>query len=411
MREVGREVVKDPMFVAENTRPYRLAILASHPIQYHVPLYRALAKRSEIDLTVLFCSNFGLKAYHDRNFGQDVKWDIPLLDGYHNEFLPNVSPRPNPSRFWGLINPVIVQRLRKENFDAVWLHGWALASNCMAWVTAASRHLPIFIRGETNGMTEPVGLKRIAKRILLKKFFKHVTGFLAIGTNNANFYRSYNVSEKRIFMTPYSIDNAFFIGRSQELEGQKRILKEKEGIPPDLPVILFCGKLYDVKRPMDILQAFALLDRSLRASLVFVGDGPLRAEMERFVVQRRVANVHFLGFRNQQELPRCYALADLLVLSSASETWGIVLNEAMCSKLPLIVSDRVGAAADLVRNGVNGFVYPMGNIEALADCITRVITNDVVRDEMGQRSLEIIKRWGPEESVKGVLSCLSAVVN
>jgi glycosyltransferase involved in cell wall biosynthesis len=211
-------------------------------------------------------------------------------------------------------------------------------------------------------------------------------------------------------MTPYSVDNAFFMGRAQDLEDQKRVLKEKEGIPANSPVILFCGKLYAVKRPLDILKAFALLEPSLRASLVFVGDGPLRAEMERFVAQQRVANVFFLGFRNQQELPRCYALADLLVLSSASETWGVVLNEAMCSKLPLIVSDRVGAAVDLVRNGNNGFIYPMGNIEALTECMRRVIKDDEVRKEMGLSSLEIIKRWGPEESVKGVLKCLEAVV-
>jgi glycosyltransferase involved in cell wall biosynthesis len=349
-------------------------------------------------------------AHHDERFGQEVKWDIPLLGGYRHEFLSNVSPSPNPSRFWGLINPAILQRLRMGNFDAVWIHGWALASNCIAWATAASRHLPILLRGETNGMTEPVGIKRIAKKILLREFFSHVSGFLAIGTNNANFYRLYDVSDRKIFMTPYSVDNAFFMGRAQDLEDQKRVLKEKEGIPANSPVILFCGKLYAVKRPLDILKAFALLEPSLRASLVFVGDGPLRAEMERFVAQQRVANVFFLGFRNQQELPRCYALADLLVLSSASETWGVVLNEAMCSKLPLIVSDRVGAAVDLVRNGINGFIYPMGNIEALTECMRRVIKDDEVRKEMGLSSLEIIKRWGPEESVKGVLKCLEAVV-
>ena len=393
------------------SRRFRLAVLSSHPIQYQVPLFRALAARPEIDLTVFFCSDWGLKAYCDEGFGQEVKWDVPLLDGYRYEFLPNVSPKANPSRFWGLINPAIVQRLRKENFDAAWVHGWALASNWIAWATATSRRLPILLWGETNGMTEPIGLKRIAKNIILKKFFSQIAGFLSIGTNNANFYRSYGVSEERIFLTPYSVDNAFFIKRTQELEGQKQVLREKEGMPPNLPVILFCGKFYDVKRPLDILKAFALLDRSLPASLVFVGAGPLRAEMEQFVAQRQVANVYFLGFRNQQELPKCYALADLFVLSSSSETWGVVLNEAMCSKLPVIVSDRVGAAVDLVRAGINGFTYPMGNVVALADCMRRMLKHDEARQVMGLNSLAIIRSLGPEESVEGVLKCIETIVH
>ena len=388
---------------------YSLAVLASHPIQYQAPLFRALAARPEIDLHVYFCSRWGLDEYNDPGFGTRVSWDIPLLEGYQSTFLRNLSPWPSPSRFLGLVNPGIVAATLRRRFDALWIHGWALASNWIAWCGAAAGWLPILLRGEAAGLAEPTGLKGAVKRLVLKTLFHRIAGFLAIGTNNANFYRSYGVSEEQIFLTPYAVDNAFFLNHARALEGQKLLLRAKEGLPPDRAVILYCGKFQEKKRPMDLLAAFALLNRNDTASLVFVGDGPLRLEMERFVAERRMAHVYFLGFRNQTELPACYGMADVLVLPSGFEPWGLVLNEAMCFGLPVIVSDRVGAAADLVRNGVNGFIYPAGNIHALADRLQRVLANEQARGEMGKQSCAIINRWGFEEDIAGLLNALHAV--
>lgn len=388
---------------------YRLAVLASHPIQYQAPLFRALADWPEIDLHVFFCCRWGVERYQDPGFGRSFSWDIPLLNGYPYTFLKNLSPWPGPSRFSGVMNPEIATAIFRRNFDAIWIHGWYLASNWIAWGAAAISRLPMLLRGETSGLAEPAGLKRKVKRVVLKTFFSQVAGFLAIGTNNANFYRSYGVSERQIFLTPYAVDNTFFLKHARALEGQKLLLRAKEGLPPDRAVILYCGKFQEKKRPMDLLAAFALLNRNHTASLVFVGDGPLRLEMERFVAERRMAHVYFLGFRNQTELPACYGMADVLVLPSGFEPWGLVLNEAMCFGLPVIVSDRVGAAADLVRDGVNGFIYPAGNIHALADRLQRVLANEQARGEMGKQSRSIINRWGFEEDIAGLLNALHAV--
>src|ERR671923_2005224 len=131
-------------------RPYRLAVVASHPIQYQAPLFRALAARPEIDLTVLFCGDWGLESYDDKGFGRELKWDVPLLDGYRSEFLPNVSPKPSPSRFWGLINPGVVRRLRAGRFDALWMHGWAKFTDWLAMLTAFASGVPVLLRGETT---------------------------------------------------------------------------------------------------------------------------------------------------------------------------------------------------------------------------------------------------------------------
>lgn len=383
-------------------------MLASHPIQYQAPLFRALAARPEIQLHVFFCRRWGIDPYQDPGFQITLSWDTPLLEGYPYTFLPNWSPFPSSSGFFGTINPGILSALRPGSFDAVLIHDWALASDWLGWAAAAFRRLPILLRGETNGLAEPTGLRRWIKRFILKILFCRVEGFLAIGTHNANFYRSCGVPENRIFWTPYAVDNSFFLKQAGPLNGPKALLRAKKGLPPDPPVILFCGKLIEKKRPFDLLKAFSLLDGNPKSSLAFVGEGPLRIPMKRFVAEKGLANVFFLGFCNQSELPPCYAMADALVLPSGEEPWGLVLNEAMCFGLPIIASDRVGAAADLVREGLNGFVYPVGDVTALAEGLRKTLRDPDVGQAMGSRSKEMIQRWGLEETVEGIVQCLNA---
>ena len=392
-----------------NRTPYKLAVLGSHPIQYQAPLFRVLAQKPAIDLHVFFCRRIGWERYQDPGFGVTFSWDIPLLEGYKHTFLRNISPYANSSRFFGAVNPGIVAAMLRGKYDAIWINGWALATNWIAWAGVSALHVPILLRSETNGLAEPRGLRRGVKRMVLQTFFSRVAGFLAIGTNNENYYKSYGVPQERIFLTPYSVDNAFFMERARGLAGQKRGLREKEGIPPDLPIILFCGKFQEKKRPLDLLKAFSLLNGQPPAALVFVGDGILRPAMERFVAQHSLPHVFFLGFKNQQDLPACYAMSDLLVLPSSGEPWGLVVNEAMCFGLPVIASDRVGAAADLVNPGVNGFTFRLGDIESLAGLLRSLLLDGETRKKMGAQSYSLISQWGIPEDVQGILQSLRQV--
>ena len=183
------------------THCFRLAILASHPIQYQVPLFRALASSPQIDLHVFFCSNLGARTYLDSGFQVRLSWDIPLLEGYKFSFLTNLNPRPRPSAL-GLINPGIVAHIFNRRFDAILINGWALASNWIAWGAATVKRLPVLLRGESNGLSEPRGAKLVAKSILLRTMFRRVRGFLAIGTNNLNFYRSYRYPSGENLLDP-----------------------------------------------------------------------------------------------------------------------------------------------------------------------------------------------------------------
>ena len=278
-------------------------------------------------------------------------------------------------------------------------------------LTAFAAGIPVILRGETTLLPHMPSWKAAIKRAVLSLLFKKVSGFLAIGRYNAEFYEAYGVPKEKIFLVPYAVDNSFFLSKAEEQLPEKIELKRNVGIPDDLPVVLFSGKLLDVKRPMDLLMAFAEVSEVVQAALVYVGEGPLRSELEAYVRESRIQHVYFVGFKNQTELPEFYAMADVFVLPSTFEPWGLVVNEAMCFGLLVIVSDQVGAGGDLVQHGVSGFVYPAGQVSALADQLRGVLADPVKRKETGQVSKQLIQQWSYREDVQGIIACLEKVLD
>lgn len=390
-------------------KKYKLAVLISHPIQYQAPLFKLLSNEANIDLTVLYCSEWGLKTYFDENFGQSVKWDIPLLDGYNYKFLKNISPSPNPSKFFGQVNPEIISELKNGSYDAIWIHGWNSVTNWIAMLAAFQFKIPVLLRGETNLLNESTGLKNNFKKLILSNLFKKIRVFLSIGTANEVFYKTYGASEEKIFSVPYTVNNDFFISKANELNPGKKNLKKKYSISADLPVILFSGKLIEQKRPYDLLKAFELISKEVECSLIFVGDGELRKDLEQYVLEKQIKNTYFMGFRNQTELPEIYSMADIFVLPSRFEPWGLVVNEAMCLGLPIVVSDKVGAARDLIKDGVNGYIFPIGNIKSLSGYLKILMTDETKRIEFGQLSRELINKWSYKEDISGIINCLKTL--
>jgi len=395
-----------------NDRVYRIAVLLSHPIQYYTPLFRALAARQEIDLTVYFCSDQGAREYTDYEFGIKVKWDIPLLEGYKYKFLKNNSPTPTIFKpLFGLINPGIVKEIIKNRYDANIVHGWNYITHWLSFITSIITRTPILMRAESPLKQELLKdkWKIYVKRLLLGLLFRGVSGFLAIGSENKEFYKFYGVPENKIFLMPYAVENERLIEGYENLTSLKDKIKEEIGIPLDKVIILFSGKLIEKKRPMDLLKAYERVDTDSKA-LVYLGDGVLRKPLENYVREGNIKDVYFLGFKNQNELPKYYAMADIFVLPSfIGETWGLVVNEAMCFDLPVIVSDMVGCGRDLVKDDENGFVYPVGDIGRLANCLLRLLKEPELRERMGRRSLEIIKKWSFKEDIEGVLSALKFI--
>jgi glycosyltransferase involved in cell wall biosynthesis len=386
-----------------------LLALSSHPVQYQAPLFRKLAGHPEVDLMVYYCSDFGVTENVDSGFGVSIKWDRPLLEGYAYRFLKNYAPSSSPSRFWGLINPGINRALLKERYDAIFIHGYALATNWLAFIGALISKTPVLFRGETLLRPEQAGFKKIIKDTVLKASFRKMKAFLPIGTRSKEFYLSYGISESRMFLTPYSVDNDFFVDRGMPLLARKSEVRRELAIPQEMPVILYAGKLMERKRPMDLVRAFEGLGES--AALVLVGDGELRSPMQDYVRRKNIANVFFAGFRNQSELPEYYAIADMFVLPSAYEPWGLVINEAMSYGLPVITTDGVAASADLIRAGENGFVYAAGDVDALQTLLKDLVSDPGKREKMGQQSRQIISTWNYDACVNGIVDALKYAAN
>ncbi len=383
---------------------YRLALLVSNPIPYHVALYRALAVHSAIDLTVLYCSRLGISGQIDPEFDIPATWHPSLLNGYSHRFLHNVSPLSVPGRFFSLINPGIVSTLWGGGYDAVIIPGYACFSYLLGVLAAWVTKTPVLFRAETMLKREsPWSVKTWGKRLLVRAILRGTSACLAIGTPSMAFYRAFGVPAGRIFWSPYGVDNEFFHRESERWKACRAELKRSIGIAPETPVVLFCGKLVPRKRPADLLAAFCKLNRP--AALVFVGEGRQRAELERLASGR--PDILFPGFIGQQEIVRYYALADLFVLPSERETVALVVAEAMACGLPILLSDAVPSAADFVRPGENGFVFPVGNIGALSSYLERLLWDETLLCRMGQRSLSVIKDWSPQAAVAGILQALN----
>lgn len=388
----------------------RLAILTSHPIQYQTPLFRELAKNTALSPEVFFCWDFGVKPTYDKQFGKMVQWDIPILEGYQYHFLKNLSPWPN-SDFWGQINPGIISGLLKGRHDAILIYGWNSFTNWLAIITALLTGLPILLHAENplNQELQKSKIKLFAKKIIFRLFFSLVKKFLYIGEENKKFYEYYRVPENKLFFTPYAVENDRLRHQAGLLRDQKDKLREKWGIEKNSVVVLFVGKLIAKKNPGDILRAANLVTGRLgkdNLSLVFVGDGSLRSELEKELVSPRL-RVHFAGFQNQRVLPEFYALADFLVLPSGlGETWGLVINEAMNFGLPIVASDLVGCVSDLVIPGETGYTFPLGNLRKLADILKIMVQDTSRRIEMGRAAAKKIAGYSHAEDIKAISRAL-----
>jgi glycosyltransferase involved in cell wall biosynthesis len=190
----------------------------------------------------------------------------------------------------------------------------------------------------------------------------------------------------------------------------EKSVRQQWGIPEDAPVVLFCAKLQPWKRPQDILQAFAKANVP-GTYLLFAGDGSLRRELEAEAEALNVLDrVRFLGFVNQSQLPAVYRCADLFVLPSEYEPFGLVVNEAMLCRCPVVVSDRIGARYDLIREGETGLVYSCGNVDALAAILQNVLPNRVRLRQMGEAAYQRMENWSPREYVEALVQALESRV-
>ncbi len=374
----------------------RLGILTTHPIQYQVPWFRALSKEPGIDLEVLYCMLPDAQQ-QGSGFGVNFQWDVPLLDGYRYRVLENRAKDPAVTTFFGCDTPQIRSVVRGEHWDAFIVNGW-VAKSCLQLLLACRQAgIPCIVRGESNAIRPRAGWKQAVHRALLKQY----SAFLCIGSQNQAFYRANGVPQDRIFRAPYCIENDRFAQPDR---------------PADRPgpfTFLFSGKLIPKKRPLDTLQALKHLLASIgpgKVRLLVAGDGELRAQCEAYVAEHQLP-VEFLGFLNQSRMSQVYGEADCLLLPSDNgETWGLVVNEAMASGMPAIVSDQVGCHPDLIADGVTGYTFPCGDSVALAARMQQMCVSKSAARAMGLTACrQVNESFSYRQVVQGTVSALHHV--
>ena len=395
----------------------RLAYVVSHPIQYQVPLLRRIAREPELELTVLFGSDFSVKGYRDEGFGVEVKWDVPLLEGYRYEFLPALRDTGTEGTFTPISRGISARLRDREGrpaFDVVWVHGYATVNQMQAIVAAKSLGIPVLVRAESwLGDRPRGGAKLWAKKLYFAGLRHLVDAVLYTGTPNRAYWEHYLGEEFPMFLMPYAVDNRWFQQQSAKAAARRRELAEELRLEPGRPVILFASKLQARKRCADLIAAYEKLSPGAGQdpfpALVIVGDGEERAALETQAEATGFNSIRFHGFANQSKLPRLFDLATVFVLPSRHEPWGLIVNEAMNAGCAVIVSDEVGSRFDLVTDGREGCVFPAGDVEALAAALRRVLSLPATAAEMGRRARKRVDAWSFEQDVAGLQEAIAYV--
>jgi glycosyltransferase involved in cell wall biosynthesis len=398
-------------------RTARLAYFVSHPIQYQAPLLRRIAQEPDVELQVFFSSDHSVGQFVDEGFGVKVEWDVPLLAGYQSEFLPKLERgESSTGDALGFARPFsygIFDRIQRGGFDAVWVHGYSTVNALQAIFSASMLDVPVLLRAEsTLHDRERSNAKMLAKEVFFHLLRRHVRGVLAIGKANAQYWHRYMGEDVPLYAMPYAVDNAFFERKASEAGPGTEALRRELGLETGRPVILFASKLQTRKRCGDLLEAWLRLrEAGSSAYFVIIGDGEERATLEKQALGSPYSgDARFLGFKNQTELPAYFALCDVFVLPSIHEPWGLVVNEVMDASRAVIVSDDVGCQPDLVQNGVNGRVFPAGDVGALTESLADVLASPARAREMGSAGLEIVRQHSFEEDVAGLRKALADVV-
>jgi glycosyltransferase involved in cell wall biosynthesis len=350
-----------------------LAILTTHPIQYQVPLWRALARDGRVPFEVWYMSDHGSRLSHDSEFGQSFAWDIDTLSGYPHRFL-SMAGDAAPSSFWKFrLRERLRNRIALSGVEALWIQGWQVAAYWQAARETKAASAQLWMRAESNDLA-PASWKTPFKHLLLGRLFGKVDRFLTIGAANRRLYKRYGIAPARLYPAPYGVDNERFAQQAETLRPGRQALRRAWGIPDDAYCVLFCGKFIAKKHPLDLIAAARrLADGALpNIHLLFVGVGEMEATM-RAACDDAHLKATFAGFLNQTEIAKAYVAADCLALpSDHRETWGLVVNEALASGLPCIASDACGSTEDLVRPIDPRLSFRLGDVGDLTAAIVHV---------------------------------------
>lgn len=394
---------------AMSDQRYRVLFVASHAVQYQSPIFRRLATHPELDIHVAYCTLKGAEAAYDPEFGAKIQWDIPLLDGYPWSEVPNRGS--GKESFFGLYNSGLWKLIRTGNYDAVVCY--VSYTRASFWIARAAARLSnsAFLFG--TDATSVFPLDGRTWKVPIKKFFwpwlfRLADQVIVPSSASVQMMRELSIPGDRVSLTPFVVDNDWWIEHASRAD--RAATRAEWGVSERDLVVLFCAKLQDWKRPLDLLRAFAKASVP-HSVLVFAGEGPLRSQIEFEAAALGIASrMRILGFTNQGRLPAVYSAADLFVLSSRYDACPVVVCEAMLCGLPVILSDKARGRFDLVQPGVTGEIFPCGDVDALAASLKRLLSDRLALATLGANARSRMETWSPRENIAATMDAIKTAV-
>jgi glycosyltransferase involved in cell wall biosynthesis len=373
----------------------RVVIITEIIAPYRIPVFNALARQSHIELHVIFLSRTDASLRQWKVYEDEIQFSYEVLPSWRKRL----------GKYNLLLNQGLIPALRNNNPDVIICGGYNyLASwQAMRW---ANRSRVQFLLWSESTAHDHRGQRTLVES-LKKTFFRNCDAFVVPGKSALDYLETMGIPARDIFVARNAVDIDLFSEMGQKVRAEAERTRTQLALPARY--FLFVGRLVREKGVLNLLSAYSQLPQDLREQigLVFAGDGPLRAELESLARDIYPGTIHFTGFVDRNDLAVYYSLADCLVLPTYTDTWGLVVNEAMACGLPIICTNVAGCAAELVRS--NGRVIDPGNDVQLCQAMIEIASDPVLRDSMSAESEAMIREYSPKAWASGMLEAAHAV--
>jgi glycosyltransferase involved in cell wall biosynthesis len=375
----------------------RLALITEIISPYRIPLFNALAKNEGVDLHVIFLAETDPDLRKWKVYKDEIKFSYQVLPSWRKRI----------GRHNWLLNRGLGGALSAFAPHVVLCGGYNYVASWQALLWSRMKQVPFLLWSESNA--QDIRRAHSIVEFIKREFLSRCSGFVVPGSSAGEYLRAHKIREELIFVAPNAVDNELFAAAASEARQLAVIRRTELGLPERY--FLFAGRLVREKGVYELLSAYAKLDKAIReqVGLVLVGDGAERAQLESFASTILLGRVKFAGFAQRELLISYYALAEVLILPTYSDPWGLVVNEAMACGLPVIVSNVAGCAADLVRENWNGLLTPPKDESSLVAAMARIASQSELRNIMSANSSRHISHFSPVAWSLGIIGALQLV--
>jgi glycosyltransferase involved in cell wall biosynthesis len=374
----------------------RLVILTEIISPYRIPLFNILAQHPEVDLHVIFLAETDPALRQWQIYREEIQFSYQVLPSWRKRF----------GRYNALLNRGLGRALVEAVPDVILCGGYNYIASWQALFWARAHKIPFVLWSESNMQDIRRGYALV--EFLKSEFLRRCIGFVVPGRSASEYLRVHKVEEAVIFIAPNAVDNDLFSAAAAVARQNETRCRAELGLPERY--FLFVGRLVREKGVFELLSAYAKLDELMRRQfgLVFVGEGSSRQQLEEEAASISPGVIRFAGFAQREQLGTYYALAEMLILPTYTDPWGLVVNEAMACGLPIVCSRVAGCAADLVREDWNGLLVPPRDVSLLANAMQHLATQPDLCAVMAANSMQQISYYSPEAWSEGVARAVGA---